>query len=33
MDAVAAFLNSDLKEEIYLEQAEGFEDGGNKKVW
>jgi hypothetical protein len=33
MDAVAAFLNSDLKEEIYLEQPEGFEDGGPDKVW
>jgi hypothetical protein len=33
MDAVAAFLNNDLKEEIYLEQPEGFEDGGKDKVW
>jgi hypothetical protein len=33
MDAVAAFLNSDLEEEIYLEQPEGFAKGGNKTVW
>jgi hypothetical protein len=33
MDAVAAFLNSPLDEEIYLEQPEGFEVGGKGKVW
>ncbi|KAI7956600.1 hypothetical protein MJO28_003695 [Puccinia striiformis f. sp. tritici] len=32
MDAVAAFLNSDLDEEIYLEQPEGFDDGSGR-VW
>lgn len=26
MDAIAAFLNSDLKEEIYLELPEGYDD-------
>jgi hypothetical protein len=32
MDAVAAFLNSNLDEEIYLEQPEGFNDGSGF-VW
>ncbi|KAI7953544.1 hypothetical protein MJO28_006091 [Puccinia striiformis f. sp. tritici] len=32
MDAVAAFLNSDLGKEIYLEQPEGFDDGSGR-VW
>ncbi|KAI7933351.1 hypothetical protein MJO29_016913 [Puccinia striiformis f. sp. tritici] len=33
MDAVSAFLNSNLDEEIYLEQPEGFEKGGKDMVW
>jgi hypothetical protein len=33
MNAVAAFLNSPLEEEIYLEQPEGFEIGRKGKVW
>lgn len=32
MDAVAAFLNSDLREVIYIEQPEGFEEEG-KEDW
>lgn len=33
MDAIAAFLNSDLKEEIYLELPEGYnEERANGKV-
>jgi hypothetical protein len=33
MDAVAAFLNSDLDEEIYLEQPEGFKENNKDMVW
>lgn len=33
MDAVAAFLNSDLGEEIYLEQPEGFKEEGKDTFW
>jgi hypothetical protein len=33
MDAVSAFPNSDLDEEIYLEQPEGLEEGGKDTVW
>lgn len=30
MDAVTAFMQGDLTEEIYIEQPEGFNDGSNK---
>lgn len=34
MDAVTAFLNSDLTDEIYVEQPEGFKDQAHPfKVW
>jgi hypothetical protein len=32
MDVVAAFLNSDLDKEIYLDQPEGFNNGSGR-VW
>ncbi|KAK9704477.1 Reverse transcriptase (RNA-dependent DNA polymerase) [Popillia japonica] len=30
MDAVTAFLQGELSEEIYMEQPDGFEDGSNR---
>ena len=32
MDAITAFLNGDLKELVYMEQPEGFEQGDPRKI-
>ncbi|KAJ3570236.1 hypothetical protein NP233_g4537 [Leucocoprinus birnbaumii] len=33
LDFVAAYLNSDIDFEVYMEQPQGFSEGGGDKVW